>query len=391
MEEIWKDVPEFEELYEISNLGRIRSKERKIVTHDGRPGKVPSKMMKIVQDDNVSDVCVLHKDGKYYNKYVAPLVASAFLGIPETECVSHKDGDHHNNCVDNLIRSSEFYDDPDWKYIEGYEGVYQVSRYGEVRSVDHFVSCKNGKYKLSKGVNRVFDTTKDGYFQVGLYARDIDGKEFGSARMVHVLVAKAFVPNPENKPQVNHIDGNKQNNDASNLEWVTAKENTEHAIRTGLRKRTYWTYENIIKWAEEHNKHLRIKVRCIETGQEYESQSAAGEAYNASTSEIAASVKNHTTVAGVHFVRADEPDYTFGIENLDGEIWKDIDGYEGRYQISNYGRVKSVGRRTEYHVGKISSRYVPEKLLRIDHGKVVLHKHNVATSYSVNDMLKNTF
>ena len=70
----------------------------------------------------------------------------------------------------------------------------------------------------------------DGYCRVDLY----DGFGNQSIKRVHRLVAEAFIPNPENKPQVNHIDGNKRNNDVTNLEWVTGSENMIHAYRTGL-------------------------------------------------------------------------------------------------------------------------------------------------------------
>ncbi len=72
----------------------------------------------------------------------------------------------------------------------------------------------------------------------GLYyfcsLKDNDGDE--RTVQIHRALANAFIPNPENKPQINHIDGNKLNNDLSNLEWVTAKENTYHAYKMGLRK-----------------------------------------------------------------------------------------------------------------------------------------------------------
>lgn len=75
---------------------------------------------------------------------------------------------------------------------------------------------------------------KKGYLTIDLYK---DSER--STRRVHRLVAEAFIPNPEGKPEVNHIDGNRHNNNASNLEWVTSKENCRHAWDIGLMKPSY--------------------------------------------------------------------------------------------------------------------------------------------------------
>lgn len=115
-----------------------------------------------------------------------------------------------------------------WKDIKGYEGIYQVSNYGRVKVLDRKVW--NAKVEcVRKG--RIFKTTKGsrGYIQVALTKN-------GKSRIfnVHRLVAQAFIPNPLNLPQVNHIDGNKTNNNVSNLEWCTAQENIQHAHKMNL-------------------------------------------------------------------------------------------------------------------------------------------------------------
>ena len=118
---------------------------------------------------------------------------------------------------------------PRWKPIVGYEGTYEVCSDGSVRSLDRVITLKDGRPQTHKGkVLRQF-TNKKGYKSVGLF-REGEGKR----REVHRLVAIAFISNHENKPQVNHIDGNPSNNDASNLEWVTNMENLAHASATGL-------------------------------------------------------------------------------------------------------------------------------------------------------------
>ena len=103
-----------------------------------------------------------------------------------------------------------------WKDIPNYEGLYQVSNLGRVKSTP---ICKHKKPRILKNIPR------NGYFSVIL----CDGKTQKNV-FVHRLVAECFVPNPENKPIVNHIDGNKSNPHFSNLEWCTQKENVNHAI-----------------------------------------------------------------------------------------------------------------------------------------------------------------
>lgn len=112
-----------------------------------------------------------------------------------------------------------------WRDIKNVDGFYQVSNLGRIKTLDCFIVEKNGKIKRKgqKILKQSFTST--GYLMVNLR-----GKYF----KVHRLVALAFLPNPENKPQINHIDGNPLNNRLENLEWATPKENIEHAINTGL-------------------------------------------------------------------------------------------------------------------------------------------------------------
>lgn len=116
-----------------------------------------------------------------------------------------------------------------WKDVPEYEGLYMVSNLGRVMSLH----CTSKAAKES-GVpdRRIMKNvmSSSGYYHVMLSK---NGNKIAWSN--HVLVARAFIPNPENKPSVNHIDGNRTNNAVDNLEWATYKENQQHAIRTGLR------------------------------------------------------------------------------------------------------------------------------------------------------------
>lgn len=111
-----------------------------------------------------------------------------------------------------------------WKPVVGFEDRYEVSNDGRVRSLDIYVNCRGGKPRLSKGRIKPLYRNNRGYVVVNLCR---DNKAAYS--LVHRLVAEAFVPNPYNKPQVNHIDGDNTNNCVDNLEWVTDNENKAHS------------------------------------------------------------------------------------------------------------------------------------------------------------------
>ena len=109
-----------------------------------------------------------------------------------------------------------------WKDIEGYEGLYQVSNLGNIKSL-----------KRNTAHERILipRVGRDGYKYVGLSKNGIC-----KSKKIHRMVAETFLPNINDLPQINHIDGNKLNNKLENLEWCNASYNQKHAYRLGLSK-----------------------------------------------------------------------------------------------------------------------------------------------------------
>lgn len=115
-----------------------------------------------------------------------------------------------------------------WKDIPEFEGIYQISNLGRVKGLSRFVNSKDGgKRPLKEQI--INFTSYKGYDFVNLW-KNQKSKRFS----VHRLVALAFIPNPENKPQVNHKNGIKTDNRLENLEWVTLSENMIHAYKEKL-------------------------------------------------------------------------------------------------------------------------------------------------------------
>ena len=125
----------------------------------------------------------------------------------------------------------------EWKDIEGYEGIYQISNYGNVKSLERDIIDKSGKKRHNKERILKHNIDKYGYVYYWLY-----NNGYKKCIKGHKLVAKYFLPNPYNLPIINHKDENKSNNNVDNLEWCTY----EYNLNYGTRSKKYIKSVNMI-------------------------------------------------------------------------------------------------------------------------------------------------
>lgn len=157
-----------------------------------------------------------------------------------------------------------------WKPIIGYEGLYEVSDKGHVRSLDRYVKNHGESYYFRPGALKTPRAKKNKYLVVDLY-RDNEQKTCH----VHRLVAEAFIDNPDNKSTVNHKDGNVRNNSVNNLEWATPEEQNKHFYAMGLKSKN-----NIKKAITAMNAANSRRIRCVETGRVFKSVMEAAKFLN---------------------------------------------------------------------------------------------------------------
>ncbi len=189
-----------------------------------------------------------------------------------------------------------------WKDIQGYEGLYQVSNLGRVKSL------VRGYYWQKERILKPCKHIK-GYMLVSLSKNEKE-KTF----RLHRLVAIAFIPNPENLPQIDHINADKTNNSVNNLRWVTAKENIRNPLNM-----VHLIGENNPMFGKKHSEETKQKIRKnhadfsgalnptarkvknIETNEIFLTVKSAGKKYGVSDNSIRGSIKRNGKSAGYHW------------------------------------------------------------------------------------------
>lgn len=187
-----------------------------------------------------------------------------------------------------------------WRNIEGYPN-YRVSSDGEIKSNKNNRHGKTDEYHaISQRVNK-----NTGYSQASI----TDGRKVKTLN-IHREVAKAFIPNPENKPEVNHKDGNKQNNSVDNLEWVSHSENIKHGYDNGLMKNNLSEEDKIrgrIIGLPKAIEATRKPIKIVETGEEFYSINECARSINGNQQNIVKCLKGlRHTHKGLHFEYIDK-------------------------------------------------------------------------------------
>lgn len=272
--EIWKDIPEFEELYQFSSYGRLRSKDR-------------CRLQK-------------HPSGKYvYHTYKGKLISLDFstntfgtanlydcgrkMSIPCYQLYIDLFG--QCNADKYYFGKQRFYEynDEEWKEIQNYPN-YLISNFGRV--------CK---------INKTYRLIMTPWITSGYYTIRLSKNNISNDFSIHRLVASAFIPNEDDKQFVNHKDGNKLNNTVDNLEWCTFQENCEHAWKTGLCK----SNQKVLKQMASMYKSSYIKLYVPEIDKHFDSVMCCSEYLRIKYDTLIRAVHSNKRINGYSFIKED--------------------------------------------------------------------------------------
>ena len=225
--EEWRDIIGFKGLYKVSSYGRVVSLGRCVNNRYQDVYKQPHLLRTNNTKREKTPSVTLSIDGKDSKRHLPYLVAQHFLCQPDNNYVLEaKDGDFYNCKVDNLYwrrkkRARKLYDTASlegevWRSIQGYEGLYEISSLGRIKS------------SYSRKI--LNPSSVHGYKYVSLAKNSTIHKHY-----IHRLVAKAFVPNPNNYPCIDHINTIRTDNTARNLRWCTYLQNMLNPITNSKR------------------------------------------------------------------------------------------------------------------------------------------------------------
>lgn len=190
-----------------------------------------------------------------------------------------------------------------WKDIEGYEGLYQVSNLGRVRSINHYRNNNTSGY-VQKG--RILKQTLTANYMYIKLSRNGKTKAF----RVHRLVAEMFIPNPEKKPYINHLNAIRTDNRVSNLEWCTQSENVKHSYNLGYSKSpSYWQNKgDEMKWLKEGKRCKKVIQYDLNMNKikEFVNIAEAGRETTTNRSNIVQCCKGNVKTAGGYIWRYKE-------------------------------------------------------------------------------------
>ena len=284
-----------------------------------------------------------------------------------------------------------------WKDVCGYEKIYQVSNYGRIKSMSR-KTRESHRYGNVFSKDMIIKQRKDknGYLIVTLN-KDKKIKTFKS----HRLVAIAFIPNPDNKEQVNHKKGIKTNNMVSELEWSTNSENQKHRYKvlknSGVNLGRFGIKNKLSIKIIQYDLNFKYikKWNCVSDVKRVLGLCPSGiiKVCKKKQSNCGGFIWRYYKYKSKKSQIKSNNNKIKNIKDINGEIWSNILGYEGKYMVSNFGRVKSLSR----EVNNIKYVYVINNKILKQHKDVngylniVLKNNGVCKTYKIHRLVAKSF